>query len=440
MKNIFNIYKNNLVKFFRLNTVKIVVTSLVTFIVLFVISFGLLWFYRDDVSNYIVENYLEKSEILNKKENTVTFKEEEKPKLIDQIIKKDEDTVITAVKKARPAVVSIIGYKEVPKYKISYKEESATDSWGSLIPGFFIQTPIYTQDGTEKKQIGSGSGFLITSDGLIVTNRHVVSGTATEYKVLLNNGKEYIATILAKDPVLDVALIKITATGLPYLNLANSDTLEVGQSVVAIGNALGEFQNTVSAGVISDLSRSITANDSSGQQEYLDKVIQTDAAINPGNSGGPLLNLKGEVVGINVAVAQGSSSIGFSLPINSVKNAIESVKKTGKIVRPYVGVRYITVNDELKKKNNLAVDYGILVQRGKTTSEVAVIPGSPADKAGIVENDIILEIDGVKIDENQSFLYMIRNKKVGDTISMKILSNGVYKTVYLVLDAASDGQ
>jgi serine protease Do len=433
MKNVFNIYKNNLIKFFKLNTVKIIITSIITFLVLLGVAFGVLWFYRDNISDYIVENYLEKSEILNKNNEVIIPKVDDKPKLIDQIVKV-EDTVVNAVKKARPAVVSIVGYKEVPKYKISYKEEN------SFLPGFSIQTPIYTQDGTEKKETGSGSGFLITSDGLIVTNRHVVSGSATEYKVLLNNGKEYTATILATDPVLDVALIKISATGLPFLTLANSDTLEVGQSVVAIGNALGEFQNTVSAGVISDLSRSITAGTSSGQQEYLDKVIQTDAAINPGNSGGPLLNLKGEVVGINVAVAQGSSNIGFSLPINSVKNAIESVKKTGKISRPYVGVRYIVINEELKNKNNLSVDYGILVQKGKSASELAVIPGSPADRAGIVENDIILEIDGVKIDENQSFLYMIRNKKVGDTISMRVLSKGVYKTVYLVLDAASDSQ
>jgi len=432
---VFNIYKKNLKKFFHFTMVKMVITSIITFIILFAIAFGALWFYQDKISDYIVENYLEKSEVLNKPDTDAIaiIKDVEKPKLIDQIVKKDEDTVISAVKKARPAVVSIVGFKEVPKYSVTYKESSP-------IPGFSIKTPIYTEDGTEKKQTGSGSGFLITSDGLIVTNRHVVSGTATEYKVLLNNGKEYTATVLAKDPVLDVALIKINATGLPYLVLADSGLLEVGQSVVAIGNALGEFQNTVSAGVISDLSRSITAGNNSGQQEYLDKVIQTDAAINPGNSGGPLLNLKGEVVGINVAVVQGSSSIGFSLPINSVKNAINSVKKTGKIISPYVGVRYIVVNSALKTKNNLAVDYGILVQKGKDASEPAVIPGSPADRAGIVENDIILEIDGVKIDENQSFLYMIRGKNVGDTISMKILSKGVYKTVHLVLDAAPDSQ
>lgn len=433
MKNVFYIYKNNLKKFFNFTIVKMVITSVITFIILSAIAFGFLWFYQDKISDYIVENYLEKSEILNKQNTVAIIKEEEKPKLIDQIMKKDEDTVVTAVKKARPAVVSIVGYQDVPKYSISYQENS-------IIPGFSIKKPIYTQDGTEKKQVSSGSGFIITSDGLIVTNRHVVSGSATEYKVLLNNGKEYTATVLAKDPVLDVALIRISATGLPFLVLADSSLLEVGQSVVAIGNALGEFQNTVSAGVISDLSRSITAGDSLGQQEYLDKVIQTDAAINPGNSGGPLLNLKGEVVGINVAVVQGSSSIGFSLPINSVKNAIDSVKKTGKIIRPYVGVRYIVVNEELKTKNNLLVDYGILVQRGKSDTELAVIPGSPADKVGIVENDIILEIDGVKIDENQSFLYMIRNKKVGDTISMKILSKGVYKTVYLVLEVSPDSQ
>ena len=227
---------------------------------------------------------------------------------------------------------------------------------------------------------------------------------------------------------------------LPYLKLADSDLLEVGETVIAIGNALGKFENTVSVGVISGLSRSVFAGDNSGQMEFLSQVIQTDAAINPGNSGGPLLNMDGKVVGINVAVVSGSENVGFALPINSVKSAINSVKQTGKIVRPYIGVRYISVTPELKTKNNLTVDYGILVQRGKDATELAVVPGSPADKAGIVENDIILELDGKKIDETQSFINLIRNYNVGDDISLKILSKGVEKTVWLKLEAAPDGQ
>jgi S1-C subfamily serine protease len=168
----------------------------------------------------------------------------------------------------------------------------------------------------------------------------------------------------------------------------------------------------------------------------LDNVIQTDAAINPGNSGGPLLDLSGNVIGVNVAVAEGGQNIGFALPINSVKSAIQSVEQTGKIVRPYLGVRYVAINAEMKDKNNLTVDYGVLVKAGATTSELAVIPGSPADKAGIVENDIILEVDGVKLDDKTSLASIIREKSVGQTISLKILHKGTEKTVPVTLEAA----
>ena len=331
--------------------------------------------------------------------------------------------------------MSIIVSKEVPKYDVSYNN---TDPFGGMFGNIF-QTPIYKQNGTEKKQIGSGSGFLISADGMIVTNRHVVADKDAIYEVQLNSGKKYTAKVLARDGVLDVALIKISVSGLPYLLLADSDLLDVGESVIAIGNALGEFKNTVSVGVVSGLSRSLTAGDNMGQSERLDKVIQTDAAINPGNSGGPLLNLKGQVVGINVAVVQGSSNVGFALPVNSVKSAIDSVVKTGKIERPYIGVRYIPVTADLKSKNNLSVDYGILVQRGKLNTELAVAPGSPADKAGIVENDIILSIDGVKIDAEQDFTSLIRYKKIGDTIALRVLSKGFEKTVMVRLESAPDG-
>jgi len=218
--------------------------------------------------------------------------------------------------------------------------------------------------------------------------------------------------------------------------LGDSDSLQIGQSVIAIGNALGEFRNTVSLGVVSGLARSITAGNGFGQSETLDHVIQTDAAINPGNSGGPLLNLSGQVVGVNVAVAQGSQSIGFALPINSVKGAIESVKSTGKIIRPYLGIRYTPINAELKDKNNLSVDYGVLVKGGKTESELAVIPGSPADKAGIVENDIILEADGKKLDDTTNLAGLVREKNIGDIMTLKILHRGVEKTIQVKLEAA----
>ncbi len=309
-----------------------------------------------------------------------------------------------------------------------------------MFPGFNFSIPQQKQNGTEKKEVGGGSGFFVTDGGLVVTNRHVVDAKDAEYTVLTNDGKKHTATVVARDTVLDIALLKIDpgTTKYPFLEFGDSDNLSVGESVIAIGNALGEFRNTVSVGVVSGLARSITAGDNAGGNELLEQVIQTDAAINPGNSGGPLLDLRGKVIGVNVAVAQGSQSIGFALPINSVKGVIESVKATGKIVRPYMGIRFIPVTEALKEKNKLTVDYGILVRRGEGSDELAVMPGSPADKAGIVENDIILELDGKKIDQETSFSLLVRNKKVGDTVRLKILHAGTEKEITLTLEAAPE--
>lgn len=250
------------------------------------------------------------------------------------------------------------------------------------------------------------------------------------------NGMEYPVEILDKDPVYDVALIKIIGNNFPYLELADSDLLEVGETVIAIGNALGEFENTVSVGVVSGLSRSVVAaEDGNGQKEYLDKVIQTDAAINKGNSGGPLLNINGKVVGINVAIIKNSSNIGFSLPINSVKDAIDSVRKTGKIARPYIGIRYVLINTAIQEKYELPFDYGIWIKKG-SADEPAVLVGSPAEKAGLKEGDVILEIDGQKIDMNTNFSKIIRDKKIGDFIIMKVYSGGITKTLVIILAQA----
>jgi serine protease Do len=431
-----NLNMKKIKEMFKDSVVRTVLISLLTIIVTLGIIASLAWYYRSHIFKILATefNLVNKPEASNLALNSKDkLDSKENPTLSTTT---EENTVVGAVKASKPAVVSVIISKEVPKYDVTYDQNN--DPFGGMFPGIF-QTPIYKQNGTEKKQIGSGSGFLISADGLIVTNRHVVADKDAIYEVLLNNGKKYTAKVLARDGVLDVALIKISATGLPYLTLGDSDTLDVGESVIAIGNALGEFKNTVSVGVVSGLSRSLTAGDNAGQSERLDKVIQTDAAINPGNSGGPLLNLKGQVIGINVAVVQGSSNVGFALPINSVKSVIDSVIKTGKIERPYVGIRYVNVTADLKEKNNLTVDYGILVQRGATATDLAVIPGSPADKAGIVENDIILSVDGTKIDADQNFTSLIRYKKVGDLIALRILSKGVEKTVNVRLESAPDG-
>lgn len=411
--------------------------SLGTFLVVLILGGGLVYLNRGNIFNYFAEQALkDRQSALNTKGDSKNPASYTNTPLLSQ-----ESLVVDTVKQVKPAVVSIIISKDVPKY-VSVPGTGGDNPFGGIFgndPFFnqFFNAPQLQQNGTEKKEVGGGSGFLVSSNGLIVTNKHVVQDKTADYTVFTNDGKKHTATVIARDPVLDVAVIKIEGAGYPYLSFGNSDTLDVGQSVIAIGNALGEFKNTVSVGVVSGLSRQVTAGDSSGSSEVLSNVIQTDAAINPGNSGGPLLDLNGRVIGVNVAVAQGSQNIGFALPSNSISSVVDSVKSTGKIVRPYVGIRYIPITSELKDKNNLSVDYGILVSRGATQNDLAVIPGSPADKAGIVENDIILSVDGSQIDSEHDFASIIRSKKIGDTVSLEILHKGQKEFISLVLSQAS---
>jgi serine protease Do len=349
-----------------------------------------------------------------------------------------EDQVVQVVKSASPAVVSIIISKDL---SLIQQQNPYWDFFGGQWPfgDLFGQTPQSTSQpsngsGTQKQEIGGGTGFIVSSDGLILTNKHVVEDTQADYTVLTNDGQKYTAKVLARDPVQDLAIIKIEKTNLPTLKFGDSDKIEIGQSVIAIGNALGEFRNTVSLGVISGLQRSIAASSDFGQSaEQLENVIQTDAAINPGNSGGPLIDLAGDVVGINVAVAQGAQSIGFALPANIAKRDIDQVKKTGKISVPYIGVRYVLITPELKQQNNLTVDYGALILRGQSSGELAIVPGSPADRAGLVENDIILEADGKKITTENTLSQIIQEHNVGDAMTLKILHAGQEKTIRVVL-------
>lgn len=350
-----------------------------------------------------------------------------------------EDLVVAAVEDATPAVVSIVITKDVPKLEKYYSQPQRDPMFEGLFGAnpFSIQVPQYKQNGTEKKEVGGGSGFLVSDDGFIVTNKHVVSAEDAEYTVFLNDGTKFDAKVLTRDPLNDIAFLKIEATNLSYLEFADSDNIKPGQTAIAIGNPLMEFNNSVSVGVVSGLSRSIVANAGFGQSEQLEGVIQTDAAINPGNSGGPLLNLHGEVIGVNVAVAN-AQGIGFALPGNLIKNAYESVKVHGKILRAYMGVRYVPVTENLVEANKLNVDYGVLVSKGQSEDELAVIPGSPADKAGLVENDIILEIDGVKIEADISLARIVAEKKVGDTVKLKVLSKGVEKEVEVKLEELAE--
>ena len=335
-----------------------------------------------------------------------------------------EDAVIKAVNEYSPAVVSIIITKDMPVME---------QYWQEFGP-FGLKVPGSRQKGTEKKEVGGGTGFIISSDGMILTNKHVAEYSEADYTVLTNDGKKYPAKVLALDPVQDLAIIKIEGSNFPIVKLGDSDDIQIGQTVVAIGNALGEFRNTVSVGVISGLGRTITAS-GGGMEETLEDVIQTDAAINPGNSGGPLLNLRGEVIGVNTAMAD-AQSIGFSIPINKAKRAIEQVKSKGKITYPFLGVRYILITGQIKEENDLAVSDGAWVKKSDQ-GEAAVDPGSAAEKAGIKENDIILEFNNEKITFENSLAKIIQKYNPGDKITLKILRTGQEKTIEVTLGERS---
>jgi serine protease Do len=347
----------------------------------------------------------------------------------------NEDNLVTdLVQKSIPAVVSIVISKNV---SVLQNQNFFNDPFG------FFSNPNgnggssgnnSNNSGTQKQTIGGGSGFFVSSNGMIVTNKHVVEDASADYTVITNDGKEYPAKILARDPAMDLAVIKIDGDNFPVLDLGDSDSAKIGQTIISIGNSLGQFSNTVTKGIISGLKRNVTAgSDSSGSSEQLSNIIQIDAPINPGNSGGPLLDLDGNVIGINVAMAQGAENIAFSIPINQVKKVIEQVKSNGKISVPFLGVRYVIVGDSLQKQNNLPFDYGALVLRGQTITDFAVVPGSPADKAGIVENDIILEANGQKIDNSNPLSNVLNNFGATDTITLKIWHKGNTKDIQVQL-------
>lgn len=324
-----------------------------------------------------------------------------------QITLEEESAVIDVVEKVSPSVVSITS------------EQSTLDFFGRV---------------TESQS--SGTGFIVTEDGLIATNKHVVSDTRAQYSVFTSDGKEYQAEVVAQDPYFDIAFVKIEAEGLTKIEVGNSDDIKIGQKVVAIGNALGQFDNTVTTGIVSALGRAIEAGDSSSSNtETLENMIQTDTAINPGNSGGPLVNISGQVIGINTAVAGNSEGIGFAIPINVVKTAIDSVVESGEISRPMIGVRYINVTKDFATRNKLPVDAGVLIYA--SGNDLAVLPNTPASQAGLTEGDIITKIDDNEIKEGQSLISILYKYKPGDKVTITYVRGNKTKTADIILAKSS---
>lgn len=335
----------------------------------------------------------------------------------------EESVTIDIVKKAGPSVVTIA---------------QAGGTEGSQFPfdfGPFFGDPEAGEGEQDQNQIQDiGTGFITGSEGLIVTNKHVVSDPDVEYRVITNDDKEYKVQRIYRDPLNDIALLQIDpnqnpGANLPPVELGDSSKLQAGQYVAAIGTSLGEFRNSVTTGVISGLGRGITAGSPyEGAVERLDNVIQTDAAINPGNSGGPLFNSSGQVIGVNTAVSASGQNIGFAIPINIIKDSLETFNQTGRFERPYLGVSYRIITGELASAND--IPEGAYVQE--------VVQGSSAQEAGIERGDVLTEIDGQKINDETPLAQIISRKKIGDTISIKLVRDTETRDVEAILKVAPE--
>lgn len=321
----------------------------------------------------------------------------------NKVITKTEGDIANVVSKVSPSVVSVL------------TQSQAATPYGAA------------------KQDGAGTGIVVSKDGYVLTNKHVVNNTAT-VSVVLSDGTNYDnVKVVGTDPLNDVAILKIpNVTNLTAAELGDSSTVRVGQSVIAIGNSLGQYQNTVTSGIISGTGRPISAQ-AGNSVENLTDLLQTDAAINPGNSGGPLLNLQGQVIGINTAIIQNAQGIGFAIPINATKGILKGVLSTGVFQRAYVGLNYVPITADSAKYYNLPVKQGAYVYNA--SSRPSVISGSPAEKAGIKEKDIITKVNGVDIGTQGDLSSLIAEYAPGDTIELTILRGGQTLIVKVTLAA-----
>jgi len=321
-------------------------------------------------------------------------------------------SIIKIAKMVCPAVITVVVSKDLPKVEGFY-----------LFPygGQDLILPKIKKGKREMTKIGGGSGFIVSKDGYILTSCHVVQDPQAEYTIIVEPTKKYPAKVLARDSINDIAILKIEAKNLPYLELGVSAGIELGQEVIAVGNALGEFHDTISAGIVSGLSRYIQAtNNMTNQAERLRGLIQTDAAINPGNSGGPLIDMSAKVIGINTAVVMGAQNIGFAIPIDYAIKDLNEVKKFGKIKFPFLGIKYVIINKELAEKNRLPVEYGALIVR-EVLGESPIVKGSTAENAGLKEFDIVLEAKKEKITTKNTLSHIFQKCEIGEEVELKIL-------------------
>ncbi len=329
-----------------------------------------------------------------------------------------QDKIISAIAKALPGVLSIVVSKDIEKV------EEEISKMGLDPRQFYAKIQNEAEDG--KIAVSGGSAFVVDSSGIVLTNKHVVADKEASYKAMIDKNK-YDVEILAKDPLSDIAVLRLInpPQNLSAIKLGISKNIKLGTAVVAIGNALGEFSNTVSTGIVSGLSRFLSAvTDFEGHQERLRGLIQTDAAINPGNSGGPLINLDGEAIGINSAIVFGAQNIGFAIPIDRAKRDLQQLAKLGHIQTPFLGIRYIILNKAIANHFGSPSDYGALIIKEGLPHDHAILPGSSAAKAGLKEHDIILSANGRQITEKETLEDILENCKIGEELALEIQRMG----------------
>lgn len=350
-----------------------------------------------------------------------------------------DTSIVETVEQVKKGVVSIIATKELAVYRNnSFSNPFFND------PFFreFFDIPEQTFE-SEKKQVevGGGSGFIISEDGFIMTNKHVVKDESAAYSVVLLDGTELPAQVVARDMFNDIAVVKVDLSSVKdrvtILSFGNSDAVSVGDRVIAIGNALARFQNTVTQGIISGLQRQISASNGRSDTENIRNLLQTDAAINPGNSGGPLVNLAGEVIGMNTAIVEGANGIGFAIPAADLRYVSESIAQFGTLRYPFIGVRYVMLSDVLQEKYGVSRNEGALVTSGDE-SLPAVLENSPAQKAGLREGDIIVAIDGETLSHEKGIREILMQKFPGDTVRLQVVRNGQEQSMVITLESMDE--
>lgn len=369
---------------------------------------------------------------------------------VEMQLVEENSVIVDAIEEVSPSVVSIVISQQLSNirqqgnspFELFFPNDPFfNDFFGQQIPQQSPQQQPEEDQEPVFQKVGGGSGFFIDDEGLILTNRHVVSGDDVEYTVILHDGSEYKAEVVSRDFFNDIAVIKLVPgedeelPNIKPVRLGSSNDLKIGQSVIAIGNALAEFSNSATRGIISAKGRQIVASDGAGRGENLTGLIQTDAAINPGNSGGPLINMAGEVVGVNTAIAANANGIGFAIPIDDVKSVVKSVKENGRIVRPILGVLFTMLTPEKAEELGLEVEEGALLKGDETN--FAVLPGKPAEKAGLQEKDVIIKINDKDINTDHTLQQEIMNYAPGDVIDVTFIRKGKEQTVKVTLEEAN---